>query len=494
MLTTVLSALFEPINLFLMVVGTAIGIIFGAVPGLNGTGAMALMLPLSFALSPASAIIFMSSTYMGGVSGGLISAILLGVPGSASNIATCFDGHPMAKKGFAGKALGIGVFSSLIATLASLIIAFLACRPIAAVAIKLGPWELFSLCTAAIVMVITISKGNLFSGLIAACIGLFFSTVGMAPVDGAERFTLGIGYLKGGVSSLTIVMGVFAISELSMNYARGDMDSPDIDVHGLKGLGISLGEYFSHWRIIIKSYLIGLWIGFLPGMGAGLSNIVAYASVKASSEHPERFGTGIEEGIIAPEVANNASIGGAIVPTIALGIPGDTSCAILISALMIQGIEVGPLLWTTNTSLVYTFFGVLIASCLVTFAMEWWGIRLFPRILRAQPCYLYAAIFLICMTGTYSESYSIWTCGLTVFMVFVGYLMAYANLPLSPFILGYLLGPSLERYLRQGLTYSHDGFLIFLERPVSLFLLTLTAVCLVYPFVQDILKKRRQKQ
>lgn len=492
MFASVLATLVAPVNLAFMLGGVAIGIVFGAIPGLNGTGAMALMLPLSFALSQESAIIFMASIYMGGVSGGLISAVLMGVPGSASNIATCFDGHPMAKNGQAGKALGIGVFSSLIATVASLAVAFVACRPIASLAIKLGPWELFSLCTAAIVMVITISKGNMFSGLISACFGLFISFIGMAPVDGAERFTLGMSHLKGGISATTIVLGIFAITELSMNYAKGDMTPPSIDVTGLKGLGFSIKSYFSHWKAIVKSYLIGLWIGFLPGMGAGLSNIVAYASVKASSDHPERFGTGEEEGVIASEISNNAAIGGAIVPTIALGIPGDTSCAILISALMIQGIDAGPLLWKNNTTLVYIFFGVLLLAAFATFAFEWWGIRLFPRILRAEPCYLYAAIFMICLTGVYSESNSIWTCGLTVFMVGVGYLMYYTDMSLSPFILGYLLGPSLERYLRQGLTYSDKGFLIFLERPVSAILLGVTLVCLVWPFVRDALKKHKK--
>lgn len=493
MFMTVIQELFMPVNLVFLIGGVIIGIIFGAIPGLGANTAITLLLPVSFAMNPTMAIIFMASIYCGGVSGGLISAILLGIPGTNANLATVYDGHAMAQNGQASKALGVGIFSSLISTFTSVLLAMLICAPLARIAIKMGPWEYFSLCTAAIVLVVTISKGNMFSGLMAAGIGLAAGTIGIAPVDAAIRYTFGIINLRSGVDLLALCLGLFAISDLVHNFAKGKMQSPDVDTRGIKGIGISMKEYFSHGKTIIISYLLGLGIGFMPGMGAGLSNVVAYAVAKAKSKTPEKFGTGCVEGIIAPEIANNASVGGAIIPMIALGIPGDTTCALLISALMIHGIEAGPLLMDSNTVLVYCFFGTLLLGAFVTFGAEWFGMRVFPYILRTPCCYLYSAIFLICITGLFANTYSIFNCGMMIFMGALGLFMLYGNLPYAPFILGYILGPMMERYLREGLTYSSDGFLIFLQRPVSAILLAIMAFSLVWPFIRDYRQAQKKK-
>ena len=389
----------------------------------------------------------MASIYCGGVSGGLISAILLGIPGTNANLATVYDGYAMAKKGQASKALGVGIFSSLISTFTSVLIARLVCAPLARIAIKLGPWEYFSLCTDAIVLVVTISKVTMFSGDDGGRPGHGgrYSRY-VAPVDAAIRYTFGITNLRSGVDILAVCLGL--LRSLTLFTCKGDMQSPEIDTKGIKGIGISMKEYFSHGKMIATSYALGLAIGFMPGMGAGLSNVVAYAVAKAKSKTPEKFGTGCVEGVIAPEIANNASIGGAIIPMIALGIPGDTTCALLISALMIHGIEAGPLLMSSNTVLVYCFFGTLLLGALVTFACEWFGMRTFPYILRTPTHYLYSAIFIICIVGLYANSYSIFNCGMMVFLGALGLFMIYGNLPYAPFILGYILGPMMEKYLR----------------------------------------------
>lgn len=494
MFLSVIQELFSPQHLVLMIGGIAVGIIFGAIPGLGANTAITLLLPVSFAMRPTTAIIFMGSIYCGGVSGGLISSILLGIPGTNANLATVYDGYPMAKNGQASKALGIGIFSSLIATFFSVLIAMLVCAPLARIAIKLGPWEYFSLCTASIVLVVTISKGNMFSGLMAAGLGMAVGCIGMAPVDAAVRYTFGIVNLRSGVNLLALCLGLFAVADLTHNFAQGKMQSPSIDTKGIKGIGISIKEYFSHIRTIITSFVIGLGIGFMPGMGAGLSNVVAYAIAKAKSKTPEKFGTGCVEGIIAPEIANNASVGGAIIPMIALGIPGDTTCALLISALMIHGIDAGPLLMSSNTVLVYCFFGTLLLGAIVTFGMEWFGMRTFPYILRTPTHYLYSGIFLICMTGLYANTYSIFNCTMMVVMAIIGLFMLYGNLPYAPFILGYILGPMMENYLRQGMTYSENGFLMFLQRPISATLLVIMFISLFWPFIRDYRdKKKREK-
>lgn len=493
MFVQVIQELFVPFNLLLMFGGIAIGIIFGAIPGLGANTAITLLLPVSFAMEPTTAIIFMGSIYCGGVSGGLISSILLGIPGTNANLATVYDGYPMAKKGQSSKALGVGIFSSLIATFLSVLIAMLVCAPLARIAIKLGPWEYFSLCTASIVLVVTISKGNMFSGLMAAGLGMAVGCIGMAPVDAAIRYTFGVVNLRSGVNILALCLGLFAVADLTHNFAKGDMQSPDIDTKGIKGIGISIKEYFSHIKTIVTSFILGLGIGFMPGMGAGLSNVVAYAIAKARSKTPEKFGTGCVEGIIAPEIANNASVGGAIIPMIALGIPGDTTCALLISALMIHGIDAGPLLMSSNTVLVYCFFGTLLLGAIVTFGMEWFGMRTFPYILRTPTHYLYSGIFLICMVGLYANTYSIFNCTMIVVMAIIGLFMMYGNLPYAPFILGYILGPMMEKYLREGMTYSSSGFLMFLQRPISATLLAVMAFALFWPFIRDWREKRKKE-
>ena len=493
MILQVLQELFNVGNFALIVLGTAIGIIFGAIPGLGANTAITLMLPVSFAMDPISAIILFGAIYCGGCSGGLISSILIGIPGTNSNLATLYDGYPMAKKGQASKALGIGIFSSMIATFLSVFIAMMVCSPLARIAIKLGPWEYFSLCTASIVLVVTISKGNMFSGLMAAGLGMAAGTIGMAPVDAAIRYTFGITYLRSGVNILALCLGLFAVADLIHNFARNDMTSPPIDTKGIKGIGISMKEYFSHWKTIIQSFVLGLGIGFMPGMGSGLSNVVAYAIAKARSKTPEKFGTGCVEGIIAPEIANNASVGGAIIPMIALGIPGDTVCALLISALMIHGIDVGPLLMSSNTELVWCFFGCLLLATIVTFCMEWFGMRTFPYILRTPTHYLYSGIFMICMVGLYANTFSINTCIMMVVIGLLGMFMMYGNLPYAPFILGYILGPMMEKYLRVGMTYSENGFWIFLQRPVSATLLAIMVFALFWPFIRQWRAKRKKE-
>lgn len=491
MFATVMSNFADPMTILLIFAGVIAGIIFGAIPGLSATTCIALMLPLSFTMDSVTGIIFLGAVYAGGVSGSLISAILIGVPGQASSIATCFDGYPMARKGQASKALAVAIMSSFIATVFSIIVAMLFCPSLARFAVKLGPWETFSLCFCAIILVVTLSKGNMFNGLIAGFLGMFLSTVGIAPIDGAKRFTFGNLHLLGGIDLLALMLGVFALSTLIKGFAKNDMECPEIDTKSIRGFGISLKEFFSHWSLILKSWLIGLWIGFLPGMGAGLANIVAYSQVKASSKEPEKFGTGCVEGIIASETSNNAAIGGAIIPMIALGIPGDSPTALLIGGLMVHGIDAGPLLLKNHPELVYTFFAVLIIAAVVTFIVQMGGMRTFPYILRVPMHYLYSAIFVVCMVGVLSDARTIFACGMMIAFALLGMTMIHFNLPVSPFILGFILGPMLEKNLRMGLTYTDQGLLPFFTRPVSCALLIVAAASLVWPFVRDVLEKRK---
>lgn len=491
MLLEVLSLLFRPGNLLLGVAGSIVGIIFGAIPGLSGTTAMALLLPISFGMNAYSGIIFLGSTYVGAVSGGLIASILIGIPGTTSSVATTYDGYPMALNGQAVKALGIGIVSSFIGTVGSTIVAILFCPLIAGLAIKLGPWEIFSLCFCAIILVVTISKGDMWNGLIASLFGITLSCIGFSPIDGAKRFSFGIKTILSGINTTGLVLGFFALCTICKNYAQKKTVNPPVDNTELKGFGITLKELWQNKLLILKSFLIGLWIGFLPGMGSGLSNQVAYASARSSSKHPETFGKGNPEGVYASEVSNNASVGGAIIPMVALGIPGDTPSSILLGGLIIHGLEPGPLLLSTSPVFVYVFFGIILLGAIITLILQMFGMKAFPKILKIPYHYLFSAIAVICFAGAFSTTMSINNCGLMIAIALIGLFFSFAELPSASFILGFILGPMLEQNLRKGLTYSDKGFLTFLTRPISGILLFVAVASLFWPSIRSAIEKRR---
>lgn len=493
MFSQVLSILFQPINLSLGIIGSVVGILFGAIPGLSGTTAMALLLPISFGMNAYTGIIFLGSTYVGAVSGGLISSILLGIPGTTSSVATTYDGYPMTQNGNAVKALGIGIVSSFIGTIGSTLVAMFFCPFIAKIALKLGPWEIFSLCFCAIILVVTISKGDMWNGLIASLIGITISCIGYSPIDGAKRFSFGIKTILSGVNTTGLVLGFFALCTICKNYAQNKTVNPPVDKTTLKGFGISLKELWQNKFLIIKSFFIGLWIGFLPGMGSGLSNQVAYASARSSSKHPETFGKGNPEGVYASEVSNNASVGGAVIPMIALGIPGDTPTSILLGGLIIHGLEPGPLLMSTSPTFVYVFFGIMLFGAIITMLLQFVGMRTFPKMLKIPYHYLFTAIAIICFAGAFSTTMSLNNCGLMIAMAVLGIFFAYAELPSASFILGFILGPMLESNLRKGLTYTDKGFLPFFTRPISGILLTVAILSLFLPYIRRVIKTKSKK-
>ena len=332
----------QPFNLVLMFGATVIGLIFGAIPGLSGTLAVMLFMPLTYTMNAGSAVVFLIALWVGGCSGAFIGSVLLGIPGSASAVATCFDGYPMAQAGKAGKALAIGMVASFLGTFFSAILGALLSQKIADIAFALGPWEYFSLCFVAITMVLAISKGNMFKGLASASIGLLFASVGYSPIDAEPRFVFGNMYLMSGLGMTIVLIGIFGVARIVEEYGKGFGALPDVDTKSIKGLGITLKEIKAQFVNIVRSFGIGLGIGFLPGMGSGLSNLVAYSSARNGSRTPEMFGKGCPDGIWASEVSNNAAIGGSMIPMAALGIPGDSTTALLIGALTIHGLEMGP--------------------------------------------------------------------------------------------------------------------------------------------------------
>lgn len=487
----ILSQFAVPMNLILMVAGTFVGIIFGAIPGLSGTMAVMLFMPLTYTMESGTAIIFLLSLWIGGCSGAFIGSVLLGIPGSASAVSTCWDGHPMAQKGQASKALAIGMTASFTGTFFSAFAAALLAEKVADFAFAMGAWEYAALCLVAMTMVLAISKGNMFKGLASTCIGLILASVGYSPIDAELRFTFGNMYLMSGLGMIVVLTGIFAVSHIMVTFGKGFDPAPEVDSKGLKGFGLTIGDIKDEFVNIIRSFLIGLGIGFLPGMGSGLSNLVAYSTAKNASKHPEEYGHGAAGGIWAPEVANNASIGGAMIPMAALGIPGDSTTALLIGALTIHGLEMGPMVFANSGDVVYLMFFTVMVVAVVVLLMQSVGKRYFPYILKVPSVYMYPALLVICLASAYVDSGNLYKCGMMMVFAAVGIAMEFGGLPTSPLILAFILGPTLEKNMLKAFQYS-GTWTSFFTRPVSGVLMVIAIFCIFSPIIRAIVEKGRK--
>lgn len=480
----------QPINLLLIAVVVVIGIIFGAIPGLSATLGISLLLPVTFGLSSETSFVILLAMWIGGVSGTFISAVLVGIPGSSSAIATCFDGFPMTQKGEAAKALTIGMTASFIGTVASVLVATVLSPVIADLALKLGPWEYFSLCFCAITLVAALSKGNIFKGLMAAGIGLLLGCFGMDPVTGVARFTFGTHNLDSGISTICQMLGMFALCQVIRDYAKGQGKMPEVKTDRVKGLGLSLKDMLENLGVIIRSFFIGLWIGFLPGMGSGISNMVAYGHAKASSKNPDEYGKGAPGGIWASETSNNASIGGALIPMMALGIPGDGITAMLLAGLTIHGLQAGPLFITEHKDVAYLVFACVLVSAIVTFIIQMLTKRWFPYILKIPYHYLYSVILTICYIGAFGVSNTVFNIYVMLGLCLLAIFLNIAGIPLSPVVLAFILCSKLEGYFRKGVSYSHGSYAEFFTRPLSLLFLLIAVGSVVLPVIKEHMKKK----
>jgi putative tricarboxylic transport membrane protein len=480
------SQVLELEPLILIVLGVAVGIVFGAIPGLTATMAVALCLPLTFGMLPVHGMALLIGLYIGGVSGGLISAILINIPGTPSSIATTFDGHPMAAKGEAGKALGAGIFFSFLGGLFSFVVLFFIAPPLADIALRFGPQEYFSIAIFSLTLIASLSTGSTLKGLMSGIVGVLLSCVGTAPIDAYPRFTFGFYQLDGGFNLLPALVGLFAISEI-LKTAESDVEIriQDIQNYKIQGFGFSRKEFVEQLGNFIRSSLIGTGIGILPGIGGGTSNILSYIAAKKMSKHPEKFGTGIIDGMVASETANNASIGGALVPLLAMGIPGDTVTAMLLGGLMIHGLSPGPLLFTTSGDIVYGIFAALIIANIVMVILEYFGMRFFVRLLRIPKHIMLPVIIVFCVVGAYGLNNRVFDAWSVMFFGVLGYALEKGGFPLSPVILGFILGPIAETNLRRGLMLTQGDFLPFLTKPISGTFLLIALLSVIYSAIKE---------
>lgn len=481
----------KPINLLLIFAMVALGIVFGAIPGLSATLGIALLLPITFGLSTETSFVLLLAIWIGGVSGSFISAVLIGIPGSSSAIATCFDGYPMTQKGQSNKALAVGITASFLGTFFSVLLATILSPIIADFALTLGPWEYFSLCFCAITLVASLSKGNIWKGLMAAGLGLMLGCIGMDPINGTQRFTLGSANLSAGISTVAQMLGMFAMCQIIRDSAKGEAKMPEVDARADKGFGIAIKDYFDNIKTVLFAFVVGLWIGFLPGMGSGVSNMVAYGYAKSTDKSGIPFGEGNPAGIWASETANNASLGGALIPMMALGIPGDGITAMLISALTIHGLQAGPLFMTSQPDLAMLIFACVMVSAIVTFIVQCATKRWFAYILRIPYHFLYSVILVIAYIGGYGISNTMFNIYVMLALCLLSLFMSIGGLPTSPLVLAFILSSKLETYFRRAISTARGSYAPFFTRPLSLVLLLLAVLCVAWPYLSDYLKARR---
>lgn len=473
------SQILTPLGLLCTAGGVFLGILFGCVPGLTGSMAVALCLPLTYSLGAVPAFALIMGIYVGGCSGGLISAILLNIPGTPSNLATAYDGAPMARNGEAGKALGTGIFYSFLGGSVSFAILFLVAEPIARVAVKFSFYEYFSIALFSLTMIAALSGKQLMKGVVAALVGIAFSCVGMSTVDGAPRMTLGLTELNGGLKLLPALIGLYAISEL-IKASRANDTPQTVSSYKIKGFGFTWQEFKEQFGNFVRSALIGTGIGILPGIGGITSNLLAYTVAKSASKHPEKYGTGYIGGIVAPETSNNAAVGGALIPLLTLGIPGDGFTAIVLGALMVHGFQPGPQMMTNNGDFVYAIFAALIVANLLTICMQYFGIRGFVKMLSIPKYILLPIILVLAVVGAIGLNNRVFDAWTVLLFGLLGYGMKKFNFPMTPIILGFVLGPIAETNLRRALMLSRGSLVPFFTRPVSCAFLALTVVSVLF--------------
>lgn len=487
----------RPECLFLVIAGVAVGILFGAVPGLTSVMAVALFLPVTYGMDAGSGIAVLAALYIGATSGGLISAVLLKIPGTPASIATCWDGHPMVEKGEGAKALGVGVVFSFLGTVFSIAALIFIAPPLARVALRFGPHEYFAIAVFSLTLIATLSSGSMIKGLFSGALGFAFATVGIAPIEANVRFGFGSYELNDGFKTLTVLIGLFAVSEVLKTAESVKREAPpevkQVNMGKIRGFGFSMAEFLGQMPNFIRSSLIGVGVGILPGIGAGTSNILSYIAAQKQSKHPERFGTGIIDGIVASETANNAGIGGAMIPLMTLGIPGDGVTAILLGGFMVHGIAPGPLLFQNHAKLVYTVFAALILASVAMLLIEFYGLRIFIKLLKIPKHILLPVVFILCVVGAFglsSLTFDVWT--ILLFGV-IGYMFVGFKVPQAPFIIGFILGPMAEINLRRGLMLSDGRFSGFFENGISCTFLALSALSVLLSVIGGIRKARKAK-
>jgi putative tricarboxylic transport membrane protein len=477
-----------PINLLYAFIGALLGTAIGVLPGLGPATTIALLLPASYTMDPTAGVILLAGVYYGAMYGGSTTSILLNIPGEASSVVTCLDGYRMARKGRAGPALGISAIGSFIAGTVSVFLLATVAPILAGWALHFGPAEYSSLVFCGLLMAVYLSEESILKGLLMMLIGLLLGMVGIDPVHGETRFTLGLLRLTDGINFIVVAMGLFAVSELLVNLEK-QSGTADVFETSLKGLLPSKEDWRKCWASILRGSAIGFFVGVLPGGGAIISSFMAYAVEKKFSKHPEEFGHGAIEAVAAPEAANNAASTSSFIPLLTLGIPGNNAIAMLFVALMIHGIQPGPLMLTEHPKVFWGVIASMYVGNVMLLGLNLPLIGLWVRLLKVPYHFLAVLIIVIVMIGAYSLKNTAFDVGMIVIFGALGYIARKNGFPFAPCVLAMILGRTLELSVQQALKTSGADLMIFIERPISATLLAMALLVILLPVFKQAWKR-----
>ncbi len=470
--------------------GTLLGVAIGVLPGLGSVLGITMVLPFTYSMEQVPALALMLGIYCGSVYGGSISAIIINTPGTPQAAATALDGFPMAQRGDADLAIGWATAASVIGGLVSVAVLIVAAPQLAAFSLNFTAIEYFALGVFALICIANVSRGALIKGLLSGATGLFIATVGLDHVTGDMRFTFGLFELTAGISLIPAIVGLFALSEVFVR-ATASNEVKQLIAHNIGFRLPPMSEWRPRFRLLIKSCMIGSFVGALPGTGAATSAFIAYSEAKRSAPNRDKLGTGEPDGIVAAESANNAVTGSALVPTLALGIPGDPVTAVMLGTFVIHGLAPGPRLFAENLDLVYAIFLILIAINIVMFFVGVLGAQLFTRVLKAPEPLLMSMVVVIALIGAYGVRGNPLDLVTAFLAGIAGFILRKAGFPLAPLVIGMVLSQMIENSLRQGLLLTRGSFFAFFERPIALSLFVLTAVILAWPAIRWCLERTK---
>jgi putative tricarboxylic transport membrane protein len=460
--------------LLAVAVGSVVGVIFGAIPGLTFSMALALLLPFTFGMDATPAIALLMGIYIGGMTGGSVSAILIGIPGTPSAAATVFDGYPMALKGEASIALGGAVIASVFGGIFSLLVMMLLLEQVAGQAIKFGPAEIFALVLFGLSTICGLGERSMARGLVAGVLGLMLVIIGLDPIDGVARMTFGSVDLQQGVNLLVGMIGLFAVPqviETFLDYGRVQAKPMGTDVRASLP---SWRQMKSRFGLMLRCSALGTAIGAIPGTGGPIAAFLAYDHARRFDSKPEAYGKGELSGVLAPESANNAVTGGTMIPLLSLGIPGDPATAVILGGMILHGLAPGPALFQTNLPAIYAIYIAITIAYIVTLVVQIWGIRWFVRVMSV-PAHLMALLILVtCVLGSYAIRNSMFDIYLMAVMGLIGYVLKRLSIPVAPVVLGLVLGSTLENTFRTALILNEGSYQGFLDSKVALSFFALT--------------------
>lgn len=469
-------------------VGTFIGIVFGCLPGLTATMGVALFLPFTFEMDFYTSMALLLGIYCGGTYGGSISAILIRTPGTPSSAATVLDGYPLNEQGRAAEALSMAIIASFIGGIFSCGMLIFISPQLAKIALKFGPAEYFAVGIFAISMVSSLSGDNVLKGFLSALLGFFTCFVGIDGFTGTIRYTGGIPSLAAGIAIVPSLIGLFAISEVLNKLESLASEHQIGEIKRVTGQGVSLKTLKGNTLNFLRSSIIGTIVGIIPACGSAIASWMSYNEAKRATKHPELFGKGAIEGVAASEAGNNAVTGGALIPLLTLGVPGDVVTAVLLGAFMIQGLTPGPRLFSERPDIVYSIYSYLILANIAMFLIGYFGVNIFVKVLKVPMRILMPSVLFLCIVGAYAINRNMYDVKVALVMGIIGYLFSKADIPTPPMLLGVILGEIIEINFRRSLTISQGNLLVFVKRPLSLAFLLLAVVSFFWPMLSQYLR------